>query len=157
MRSGSLNVWLYDHYQSSNEKNMLINSHSVDTKMPFFICHSDQASEGYLLLICSSIIGLWTWSTIEIALRKGAVARSLLLAGYCCCQPSEGSLERIKSGYQRDLTVCSVLLSFTQHNSAEELFKIKCNPLERKLIFLHAWFSHAICVLRFRITDSIKL
>lgn len=120
------------------KKPMLVNSHSIDTKMPFLICHSDQASEGYLLLICSSVIELWTWSTIEIALRKRAVARSLLLAGYCCCQPSEDSLERIKSRYQRDLTVSSVLLPFTQHNSAEELFQIKCNTLERKLIFPHA-------------------
>lgn len=157
MRSVSLKVWLYYHYQSCNEKTMLINSHSIETKMPFLICHSDQASKGYLLLICSGVIELWTWSTIEIALRKGAVVWSLLLAGYCYCQLSEGSLERIKTRYQRDLTVCSVLLSFTQHNSAEELFKIKCNTLERKLIFPHAWFSHAICVLRFRITDSIKL
>lgn len=39
------NVWLYNHYQSSDEKNMLINSHSINAKMPFFICHSDQASE----------------------------------------------------------------------------------------------------------------
>lgn len=119
------------------KKPMVINPRSIDTKMPFLICHSDQVSEEYLLLICSSIIELWTWSTIEIALRKRAVARSLLLAGYCCCQPSEGSLERIKLGYPRDLTVCSVLVSFTQHSSAEELFKIKCNTLERKLIFPH--------------------
>lgn len=157
MQSESLKMWLYGHYQPSNEKNMLINSHLIDTKMPFLICYSDQASEGYLLLICSGIIELLTWSTIEIALCKGAVAQSLLLSGYCCCQTSEGSLEGIKSGYQRDVTVCMSCCFFIQCNSAEEILKIKCNTLEKKLIFPHAWFSHAFFVLRFIIFDSIKL
>lgn len=73
------NVWLYDNCQSRDEKNMLINSHSINTKMSFFICHSDQASEEYMLLIFSE---LWSSSTTGIALCKGEEAPSFLL-GYC--------------------------------------------------------------------------
>lgn len=91
-------MWLYDHCQPRDEQNMLINFHAMDTKMPFFICHSFQVSEEYTLLICSGIIELWSWSTTGIALCKGAVAHCFLLAGYCLLPTIRGFTRENKVG-----------------------------------------------------------
>lgn len=88
------NVWLYYHYQSRDEKNMLINTYSINTKMCFFRCHSDQASEEYPLLIFSE---LWSWSTTGIALCKGAEAHPFLL-GYCLLTTIRGFSRENKVG-----------------------------------------------------------